>query len=331
MLVQEYYTAGLASFSRKTYDAGIRNFTNFCSKYNCEPTPVTQDTLCTYVAYLANNNYAFQTIKTYLAAVRFLQIDSTGAPPPTTEMHKLQLVLRGAQRTLSATRQEKPRLPITPHILRQLRALWGNGQAAHEFDTIMKWAACCIAFAGFFRLGELTAPTVEGHDPQRQLSFKDVAVDSGTDPQLICIHLRFSKTDQCGRGAYVYLGRTDNDLCPVAAMLAYLAIRGGDDGPLFRRANGTPLTTLWFVAEVRNSLSVLGLDQANYAGHRFRIGAATTAALAGIEDSTIQALGRWSSSAFLSYIRMPKEHLASVARRLTSLPAPTPRPAKNTW
>ena len=40
------------------------------------------------------------------------------------------------------------------------------------------------------------------------------------------IHLRKSKTDQVSRGVDIYLGRTDEDLCPVAALLAYLALRG---------------------------------------------------------------------------------------------------------
>ena len=45
-----------------------------------------------------------------------------------------------------------------------------------------------------------------------------------------------------------------------------------------------------------------------YAGHSFRIGAASTAAANGIEVSIIQTLGRWISSAYLDYIRIPAEN-----------------------
>ena len=51
-------------------------------------------------------------------------------------------------------------------------------------------------------------------------------------------------------------------------------------------------------------------------GHSLRTGAATAAAQVGVEDFTIQTLGRWQSAAFLQYIRMPKEKLAVVSSLL---------------
>ena len=45
----------------------------------------------------------------------------------------------------------------------------------------------------------------------------------------------------------------------------------------------------------------------------FRIAVATAAAAAGIKDSTIQRLGRWSRAAFLTFIRTPRQDLANVS------------------
>ena len=52
-----------------------------------------------------------------------------------------------------------------------------------------------------------------------------------------------------------------------------------------------PLYPRQFVEAVRQAMSAAHLPVQDYAGHSFRIGAATTAAMAGVQDSTIQTLG----------------------------------------
>ena len=208
--VQRYFENGLAPSTRKTYQAGINKFVKFCTLYNIiNPLPVSQSLLCSYISHLANSGLAFGTIKTYLAAIRYLQISQDLPEPRADPMPKLSLVQRGIKRSRLQS-AGKPRLPITPAILRQLKALWA-GQTI-EFDTVMLWAACCTAFFGFFRMRELTSPTVTSHGPVDCVSVRDVAVDDHSNPSLVRIHLRKSKTDQMGRGVDIYLGRTDENL-----------------------------------------------------------------------------------------------------------------------
>ena len=67
-----------------------------------------------------------------------------------------------------------------------------------------------------------------------------------------------------------------------------------------------------FVESTRTALTQAGYRAKDYAGHSFRIGAATTAAQRGIQDSLIKTLGRWESST--RYIRMPPLVLQGVAK-----------------
>ena len=82
----------------------------------------------------------------------------------------------------------------------------------------------------------------------------------------------------------------------------YIAVQGMNQGPFFKFANGNPLTKAAFTQHIQAALQAYRLPGSQFTGDSFQIGVATTAATAGIEDSTIQMLGRWSSSAFLQYI-----------------------------
>ena len=181
----------------------------------------------------------------------------------------------------------------------------------------MLWAACCLGFFAFLRSGEMTIPSADTFDPGWHLTPLDIAVDNLHQPSFMQVRLKGSKTDQTRRGVNLYVGRTLNkDLCPVAAMLSYLAIRGFNQGPLFKLQNGSPLTRQKLVDLLRTTLTAAGINPSHYSGHSFRIGAATTAAATGIGDSTIQTLGRWSSDAFTRYIRIPQQQLAQLSATL---------------
>ena len=149
------------------------------------------------------------------------------------------------------------------------------------------------------------------------MTFPDIAIDNLSAHAIMQIRIKESKTDPFRKGVEIYIRRTQNTLCTIAAMLQYLSLHGDSACPLFHFEDSSPLTCLWFVLMVHGSLDSAGIPRDLYAGHSFCIGAVTTAALCIIPDSTIQLLGRWQSSAYLLYICMPRENLAAITRILS--------------
>jgi len=253
------------------------------------------------------------TIKSYLAAVRHTQIALGLGDPHMGEMPQLEYVVKGVKK-MPTDRPTRTRLPITLEILCRLKRVWQNWPNCR--DASMLWAAATMCFFGFLRAGEVVVPSESGFDPSSHLAYGDVRADNLSTPQFLEVRIKASKMDPFRHGVSVYLGRTTGELCPVASILDYMVRRGAQSGPFFTFADGRFLTRERFVSAVRAALTTAGFNCSLYAGHSFRIGAATTAAQRGIQDSLIKTLGRWESSAYMVYIRTPRDTLCSVARTL---------------
>ena len=131
------------------------------------------------------------TVKAYLSAVRHLQVSQGLGDPQMSSMPRLELVVRGLKRE-QAGAPSKPRLPITPAILRQIHNYWKDSQ---EWDKVMVGAAMCLCFFGFLRSGEVVVPDDINFDPSQHLSFTDITVDSLSHPTFLAVHIKQSKTD----------------------------------------------------------------------------------------------------------------------------------------
>lgn len=173
-----------------------------------------------------------------------------------------------------------------------------------------------MGFFGFLRAGEFTVRSPVEFNASSSLTLADVAVDQHDNPSVVRIRLKQSKTDPFRHGVDIFLGRTKADLCPVSALLAYIAVRPAVSGPLFVFRDGSFLSRERLIIAVQAALEQAGVNARSYTGHSFRIGAATAAAEAGLEDSVVKMLGRWESSAYQRYIRTPRETLASLSARL---------------
>ena len=258
-----------------------------------------ETTLCCFIAFLRLEGLHHQTAKSYLSAVHHLQMSQGLGDHRFSTMPQLELVLQGMKREL-AGQPAKPRLPITLAILRRICGRWNHSK---EWDHIMLWAAMCLCFlASYVQVKQWLQTKQSSILPSIKHAYANIAVDSVSKPTYLQINIKQSKTDPFRLGIKVIVGRTRNELCPVAAVLSYMALRGPGSGPLFRFKNGKPLTRSSFVAKLRETLEVAGVDCSGYSSHSFRIGAATTAASRGIQDSLIKTMGRWQSIAYQLYV-----------------------------
>ena len=135
---------------------------------------------------------------------------------------------------------QKTRLPITMEIMERIKAVLSK--TPKDYQCIMLWAVCCTAFFGLLRVSKFTVPSLRQYDPDIHLSLADITLDNRQAPEIVRLHIKQSKTDPFRNGADIYLGRTHHNVCPVEAILPYLAIRGKQPGPLFVLADNTMLT-----------------------------------------------------------------------------------------
>ena len=159
--------------------------------------------------------------------------------------------------------------------------------------------------------GGITVPTEAAYDPGEHLSISDIMVGSIMNRTLLKVKIKASMTDPFRQCVEIFMGRINNKLWPVAALLAYLAIRGREERMLFHFRDGKLLSRESFVSCIREALKVAGVDCKSYAGHSFRIGTATAASRCGLAPAMIKTLGRWESSAYLLYIRILREEQGS--------------------
>ena len=162
-------------------------------------------------------------------------------------------------------------------------------------------------------------------DPDSTLQHSDLTLT----PTCIRLHIKASKTDPFWQGHTVTIGATDTSTCPLRALKNYLELPQSTPSrpasPLFVFKDRSYLTRPKLTTALRNLLPAAGLNPDHYASHSFGIGAATSAAAAGLLlDWQIQAMGRWSSNCYTRYIHTPHSTLIRASQQLAAHTEDTP-------
>ena len=199
------------------------------------------------------------------------------------------------------------RRPITKDLLLQM--LPHLNRRTREGASL--YAAFCLAFAAFLRVGEFTYSNSDREKADFSQWF--LTRDSVTlFDDYLELRLPASKTDPFRRGITLTVAASGDAACPVRALRHLFRWKASLDSPLFETAGG--FTRDLVVGEVRQILALLGV-KGHYLGHSFRRGAVMSARAAGLSDEEIMLLGRWKSEAYRLYIDTSPEHILAASRR----------------
>jgi len=306
-----YFHKGLAANTHATYSTAQRQYFDFCKKHNLTAVPAEEDTLLLFVTHLAQRIKP-QSIKVYLAGVRALHI-SNGFHSPFTNTIKLNQTLRGIEREHSTIITQK--LPITFDLLCKLYAFIDFS----DIDNIVYWSAMTLAHFLLLRAGEFVVT-----DPsQTILSINDIEINLTEDRrEYIALNIQTSKTDQASHGITLYTGHANHKVCAVCAMKANLRVQRQQStsttSPLFRLSTGFAMSRQDLKTFLSTLLRLLNIPSEHYSTHSFRIGGATSAAVAGLKDYEIKMLGRWTSDCYKRYIRSPISMFLHISQQIST-------------
>ena len=72
-LARDLINDSLAPSTRRVYASGQKRYLEFCRNGSLSPFPLSEDQLCTFVAYLMDEGLQHNSIKGYLSAIRRLR------------------------------------------------------------------------------------------------------------------------------------------------------------------------------------------------------------------------------------------------------------------
>ena len=277
--VRDYIRASLSENSRRAYRADLEQFLAWGGM-----VPASPEVVARYLAAHAGH-HAVATLSRRLVSIGKAHTTQGHPSPVATDL--VRATLRGIRHTFgSAQRQVAP--AEKEDVLAMVAGLAG-------IKGVRDKALLLLGFAGAFRRSELVGLTV---------------ADIEQAKQGLVVQLRFSKTDQAGRGRAVAIPYARGSACPVLALQQWLEVAGIEAGPIFRgvsrhgQISDSAMTAQAVALIVKARAEAVGLDPANFSGHSLRAGLVTSAAKLGVSSWKIrQQTGHKSDAMLARYIR----------------------------
>jgi len=253
------------------YQADVADWTAWAEHHGVIVFPVEPTALAAYLGDAERAGKSVSTISRRCAALADWHRHFGHAAP--TDSTVIRRLLRGLRREHAG--QKAPKKAFTADLVRNFIIC--------ETTSARDRALVAVAFVTGLRRAELVA-----------LQWSDVS--ECPDTAGLILHVRQSKTDQTGKGAYVAIPRVFGPLDPAGLLLEWR--KSAENGVIFPISPSTVLRVAKRVAKLA------GLDPSDYGAHSFRSGMCTVAARAGVSlAESMQASRHKSADVAASYVR----------------------------
>lgn len=289
-----------APSTRETYGSGLLVFHVFCDSRNVaeiQRCPAPSLLILAFIASCAGM-YSGKTLENYLYSVRAWHL--LHGQPWLVNHDQVSLALEGSKRLAPATSTRQKRTPFTVDLIKDLRSMLDLATPLHA----AVYACLTTSFFTIARTGEFTVPTLRGFDPSVHVKVGDMRNEKDRNGFEVTV-FRLPRTKVSITGEEVFWAAQSGVVDPQAALANHLTINEpSSTDALFswkHHAGTQPLTKNQFLKCLQSASDRLRGDSLK--GHGIRIGGTLEYLLRGVPFESVKTMGRWSSDAFLIYLR----------------------------
>ena len=290
-----------AESTRESYSSGILVYHVYCDAKGIPEelrAPTSQSIVTSFIVNLAGA-YSGSTISNYINGIRAWHI-LHGLEWSLNQL-EMEAALKGAERLTPPSSKRKKRQPYTPDFITKVRQ---HLKRDDPFDTAV-FACLTTCFYAAARVGEFLVPRLDAFSPSKYPTVANLRIDrNASGLEVTVLHLPSTKAAPL-EGEDVFWASHPGPTDPYAALEDHRLVNHPAEGDhLFayrHKDQLRPLTKPAFIKRVAMAARLAGLEPLQ--GHGIRIGATLFYLLMGLPMEAMKVMGRWSSDAFLRYLR----------------------------
>ena len=286
---------GVSPQTLAIYQQKRGDFKKFAQSIKMPHLPASEKLISYYIAHLSGRKLKPSTLKGYLAAISFFH-KNRGINIDCSSPHIKQLI-KGVN--YQDKKCPKKRKPIKFNLLSKIIAI--IPKICLQFDSLLFKSVLALQYHACLRIGEVVTSKTSTHTLKKnQIKIKTKSLS---------IHFKsFKHARQSNKKLKLLRQSEKSNICPVQLLTEYNKVRPRTKGDVqfFITKEGKPINRLDVAKVLKNSIKELGLNSENFNTHSMRIGRATQLHLNQCPGEDIKRYGRWSSDAYLTYIKTNK-------------------------